>query len=66
MTDGPNFEMYERLTSATSVKVIAAGGVGSVEDIRRLSECGVEAAIVGRALYTGDIILSEALHAAVV
>ncbi|MDA1010625.1 MAG: 1-(5-phosphoribosyl)-5-[(5-phosphoribosylamino)methylideneamino]imidazole-4-carboxamide isomerase, partial [Chloroflexi bacterium] len=66
VTDGPNFEMYERLTSATSVKVIAAGGVGSVEDIRRLSECGVEAAIVGRALYTGDIILSEALHAAVV
>ncbi|MDA0815616.1 MAG: 1-(5-phosphoribosyl)-5-[(5-phosphoribosylamino)methylideneamino]imidazole-4-carboxamide isomerase [Chloroflexi bacterium] len=66
VTDGPNFEMYERLTSATSVKVIAAGGVGSVDDIRRLSECGVEAAIVGRALYTGDIKLSEAFHAALV
>ncbi len=66
MTDGPNFEMYERLTSATSVQVIAAGGVGSIDDIRRLNECGVEAAIVGRALYTGDIKLSEALDAAVV
>lgn len=65
VTDGPNFEMYERLTSATSVKVIAAGGVGSVEDIQRLADCGVEGAIVGRALYTGDIRLTEALAAAV-
>jgi len=66
VTDGPNFQMYERLTSATSIKVIAAGGVGSVEDIQRLSDCGVEGAIVGRALYTGDIKLSEALSAAAV
>ncbi len=57
--------MYERLTSATSVKVIAAGGVGSVEDIQRLADCGVEGAIVGRALYTGDIKLRDALAAAV-
>lgn len=64
VTDGPNFEMYERLTSVTSVKVIAAGGVGSVSDIQRLADCGVEGAIVGRALYTGDIKLSEALAAA--
>ncbi len=66
VTDGPNFHMYERLTSATSIKVIAAGGVGSVEDIQRLSDCGVEGAIVGRALYTGDIKLPEALSAAAV
>ncbi len=61
--DGPNFEMYERLTSATSVKVIAAGGVGSTEDLVRLKDCGVEAAIVGRALYTGDVSLRDALTA---
>jgi len=45
--------------------VIAAGGVGSVEDIQRLADCGVEGAIVGRALYTGDIKLRDALAAAV-
>lgn len=66
VTDGPNFEMYERLTSALSVKVIAAGGVGTVEDIQRLTDCGIEGAIVGRALYTGDIKLPEALSAAAV
>ena len=62
--EGPNFAMYERLTAETSVAVIAAGGVTRVEDVERLSECGVEAAIVGRALYTGDIDLVQAMAAA--
>lgn len=62
--DGPNFAVYERLISITSMKVIAAGGVGTTEDIRRLTELGVEAAIVGRALYTGEIRMPEALAAA--
>ena len=59
--DGPNFAMYERVTRSIGIPVIAAGGVGSVEDLRRLGECGVEAAIVGRAIYTGDVDLTEAL-----
>ena len=62
--EGPNFAMYERLTAETSVAVIAAGGVTTVEDVERLSDCGVEAAIVGRALYTGDIDLAGAFAAA--
>lgn len=62
--EGPNYEMYERLTAETSVAVIAAGGVTTTEDVGRLRECGVEAAIVGRALYTGDIDLLGALAAA--
>ena len=65
VTDGPNFAMYERVTRSLGIPVIAAGGVGSVEDVRRLGECGVEAAIIGRALYTGDIDLTEALAAVV-
>ena len=57
----PNFEMYEALVSETSIAVIAAGGVSSLDDLRRLSDCGVEAAIVGRALYTGEVALPEAM-----
>jgi len=57
----PNFEMYERLTSKVPLAVVAAGGVSRVDDLRRLAECGVEGAIVGRALYTGDVDLREAL-----
>lgn len=59
---GPNFEMYERLVSQSSVKVLAAGGVSTVDDVRRLADCGVEGAIIGRALYQGDIDLEEALN----
>ena len=62
--EGPNFAMYEQLVSQTSLAVIASGGVTTVEDLRRLAGCGVEAAIVGRALYTGHIQLVEALAAA--
>lgn len=61
---GPNFEMYERITSESSVAVMAAGGISSVEDVRRLADCGVEAAIVGRALYTGQVRLADAMSAA--
>ena len=63
VTDGPNFAVYERLTRAVRIPVISAGGVGSVQDLVRLAECGVEAAIVGRAIYTGDVDLAEALAA---
>jgi phosphoribosylformimino-5-aminoimidazole carboxamide ribotide isomerase len=62
--DGPNIAVLEAVASQAPVPVIAAGGVTTVEDVRRLSECGVEAAIIGRALYTGDIELPDAVAAA--
>jgi phosphoribosylformimino-5-aminoimidazole carboxamide ribotide isomerase len=45
------------------VRIISAGGVTSVDDLRRLAACGIEGAIVGRAIYTGDVRLPEALQA---
>ncbi|HJM74816.1 MAG TPA: 1-(5-phosphoribosyl)-5-[(5-phosphoribosylamino)methylideneamino]imidazole-4-carboxamide isomerase [Dehalococcoidia bacterium] len=64
LLEGPNLAMYEQLVSGTSVAVVAAGGVTTLDDVRKLSECGVEAAIIGLALYTGGIDLSEAIAAA--
>lgn len=63
VTDGPNLEMYQRLVAQTSVRIISAGGVTSVDDLRRLAATGIEGAIVGRAIYTGDVRLPEALQA---
>lgn len=63
VTDGPNLEMYQRLVRETSVRIISAGGVTSVDDLRRLAATGIEGAIVGRAIYTGDVRLPEALQA---
>ncbi len=61
--DGPNFEAVERLVRTSGMHVIAAGGVGSTADLVRLAECGAEGAIVGRAIYTGDVRLPEAIEA---
>ena len=57
----PNYEVVEKIVSSTSASIIAAGGISSLDDLVKLSEVGVEASIIGRAIYTGDIQLSEAL-----
>jgi len=58
----PNFEAIAGLLSQVNVPVIAAGGISSVEHLTALAELGVEGAIVGRAIYTGDVELGEAVR----
>ncbi|WP_421659322.1 1-(5-phosphoribosyl)-5-[(5-phosphoribosylamino)methylideneamino]imidazole-4-carboxamide isomerase [Leptothermofonsia sp. ETS-13] len=63
---GPNLEALRELASNINVPVIASGGVSSLTDLFNLlalEPLGVTGAIVGRALYTGDISLKEALRA---
>ncbi len=60
----PNFDALETLLSDPQhLRIIYTGGVSTIDHLRRLAETGVEGAIVGRALYTGDINLTEALAA---
>ncbi len=59
----PNFAVIAELVTNSGVAIIASGGVASIEHISRLSRLGVEGVIVGKALYTGDIKLDEALAA---
>lgn len=58
---GPNFAKYEALRRTVRVPVIASGGVRDISDISRLREIGVDGAIVGKAIYTGEMDLTEAL-----
>jgi len=59
---GVNVESTAELARQTGLQVIASGGVGSIEDIRRLVATGVVAgAIIGMALYEGRVQLREAL-----
>jgi phosphoribosylformimino-5-aminoimidazole carboxamide ribotide isomerase len=58
--EGPDLGLYDRLRQITMRPVQASGGVRSPEDLAALAALGVEAAIVGRALYEGTISLSEA------
>lgn len=67
MGTGPNLEQTAALAAAVGVPVIASGGVGSEDDVRRscaLAERGVAGLIVGRALYTGAVDLGRALEIA--
>ena len=59
----PNYEAVAALVAATPAPLIAAGGVAMVEHLVRLAALGVEGAIVGRALYEGNVRLPEALAA---
>ncbi len=60
----PNFDALRQLVRSTSGAILASGGISSEEDIRELTGTGVEGAILGRALYTGDIRLEAAIEAA--
>ncbi|MTJ08669.1 1-(5-phosphoribosyl)-5-[(5-phosphoribosylamino)methylideneamino]imidazole-4-carboxamide isomerase [Anabaena sp. UHCC 0204] len=64
--EGPNLDALRELAAAISIPVIASGGVSSVTDLLSLLALepqGVTGVIVGKALYTGDIILKEGLQA---
>ncbi|MBW4628562.1 MAG: 1-(5-phosphoribosyl)-5-[(5-phosphoribosylamino)methylideneamino]imidazole-4-carboxamide isomerase [Brasilonema octagenarum HA4186-MV1] len=63
---GPNMEALRSLAATISIPIIASGGVSSVTDLLSLlalESQGVTGVIVGRALYTGDVSLREALRA---
>ena len=57
----PNFTAIFELVNTIRLPIIAAGGISSLNHLKILKSLGVEAAIVGKALYTGDINLKQAL-----
>ena len=58
----PNFDGISALVNHGDTHIIAAGGIATVSQLKRLAAIGAEAAIVGRAIYTGDINLREAIE----
>jgi len=64
MLKGANIEAMKQMAEALAVPVIASGGVTSLDDVKALADIesiGIEAAILGKALYTGHIDFSQAL-----
>jgi phosphoribosylformimino-5-aminoimidazole carboxamide ribotide isomerase len=56
LMEGPNFEMYKSVMEKfPDIKLVASGGVRSVEDIRKLNELGLFAVIMARSLYEDRI-----------
>lgn len=64
--EGPNLEALRELATAIDTPVIASGGVSAVSDLLSLLSLvpsGVSGVIVGKALYTGDVSLKQAIRA---
>jgi len=59
----PNFTAITELIDAIKLPIIAAGGISSLTHLKILKQLGAEGAIIGKALYTGDINLKQALAA---
>jgi phosphoribosylformimino-5-aminoimidazole carboxamide ribotide isomerase len=62
---GANIDGTVELTKHTSTPVIASGGVGTLDDLRALAVRGIQAVIVGRALYEKVFTLEEAVSASI-
>ncbi len=63
MMAGPNLERTKALAEAVGIPVIASGGVSELADVKKLAESGVEAVVIGRALYEGALNLADAIEA---
>jgi phosphoribosylformimino-5-aminoimidazole carboxamide ribotide isomerase len=61
---GPDFDAIRDMQSLTDLPIIASGGVTSIEDLRKLKEMDVWAAIVGKAYYEGRVRIEEAIELA--
>jgi len=62
MKGGADAEGTARLQREVRAIVIASGGVSCLDDLKRLKDAGVRAAVSGRALLDGDLVLEEALR----
>ncbi len=62
MLSGPNFEQLAEMQAATTIPVVASGGVTTLADIEQLKSMHSPAAILGRAIYEGQLDLAEVLR----
>ncbi|WP_291122917.1 1-(5-phosphoribosyl)-5-[(5-phosphoribosylamino)methylideneamino]imidazole-4-carboxamide isomerase [Empedobacter sp. UBA7620] len=59
MLQGTSNELYAEILAASDVKLIASGGVSSIDDLIKVKELGCEGAILGKAIYEGRILLKD-------
>lgn len=62
--NGTNHALYHELMSKFNMNITASGGVSSLNDVKRLAEKRMYGAIIGKAYYTGDIDLKQAVEVA--
>lgn len=60
---GTNLELYREILSKYTLNLVASGGVTSLDDVRELYKINTYGAILGKAIYNGNINLEEAIAA---
>ena len=61
---GTNLELYAELSARFNMNITASGGVSTLDDVKRLADMNMYGAILGKAIYTGNIDLKVALEVA--
>lgn len=61
VSSGPDFNTLKRASKISNVQIIAAGGIGSIEDVKTLNSFNVSGVVLGKALYEGRLNLREVL-----
>jgi len=64
LLEGPDLELLGRAVGLDRARIVASAGIASVEDIAAVRAIGCAGAIIGRALYEGQLSLRDALSAA--
>ncbi len=59
---GTNLSLYADMAKRFKLNITASGGVSSLSDVQKLTDMGLYGAILGKALYTGDLDLTSALR----
>lgn len=59
MLAGPSTNLYREILKTTGIKLIASGGISSINDLSELMSIGCEGAIIGKAVYEGKLSLKE-------
>ncbi len=59
MLVGPSVHLYREIVAVSKIALVASGGIATVADLEELKEIGCEGAIVGKAIYEGNITMSQ-------
>lgn len=59
---GPNLEQLYNIQQSVSCNIIASGGIKDIEDLKAINKMGIYGAITGKAIYSGNIDLKEAIE----
>lgn len=59
---GPNLEQLSEIKNSVKCNIIASGGIKNISDLKNINDMGIYGAITGKAIYSGNINLKEAIE----